>query len=104
MTLLAEPPSATTNLQVRYGLSVGEARSVQALFGHQAEDHCEAVVRRLRADLKRIRGADIVLCCDIPALTLAKHEAVRELMFTAKDGDNRKHPSLTPKPVERTTL
>lgn len=83
MTLLA-PDVVSAALRTRYGLSTDEATAVIARFGHQAEDHCQAVVRRLRADLQTIQGATFTLSNDIPSLVLAKHEAVIGLMLHTK--------------------
>jgi hypothetical protein len=81
MTTLAAQVSDDEMLCRRYGLSPDEALGVIASFGHQADDHCAVVARRLRGELVALTGITIQAGRNIPALVMAKDEAVRDLML-----------------------
>jgi hypothetical protein len=91
MSLVAVRVSADEALCRRYGLSPHEAQAVIERFGHQADDHCERVASRLRTELRLLTGITSHVGRNIPALTLAKDETVKNLMFTLRPGALTNH-------------
>lgn len=81
MTTLAAQVSPDEMLCRRYGLSPVEAANVIDRFGHQADDHCALVARRLRDELLSLTGITVQAGRNIPALVMAKDEALRDLML-----------------------
>jgi CTP:molybdopterin cytidylyltransferase MocA len=96
MTIAAISPS--DQLCQRYGLRPDVARAVVRRFGHQADDHCSAVARRLRNEIRRLAGHPVHASNDIPALVHTKGELVESLMTPAP----RQPPHLQLRPRERT--
>ena len=69
----------------RFHLTPNEARAVIAAYGARAEIHCAAVAQRLAGELRLLTGARLAHHHqDIPALTLAKDEAIKHLMLTER--------------------
>lgn len=93
MSLLSEP-TMDAIIATRYGLSEIEAASVIAKYGHQADDHCASVARRLRDEMRQITGHRLY-GNDIPTMVMAKEAAIRDLMFSAR-ADIEHHVRPTP--------
>lgn len=70
----------------RYGLSPAEARAVIAEHPSDPDRHCAAVAARLADDLYLLTGSRLHGARNIPAMALAKNEAIKDLMFTERPG------------------